>query len=76
MKRKITLMLVVVIAAAFYFGYLKFKAPSMNQIEKALPVQVDTGKEQQLVEIKDKTKNAISAATKELKKPDQTSNTK
>ena len=62
MRQRITLLIVVAVGGAFYFGYLRFKAPSLKQIERALPVQVDAGKERHLAKMKDKTKKAISAA--------------
>jgi len=71
MNRTVVLFLVVAVVAAFYFGYLKFREPTLKQIEQALPVQVVTEKERHLAEMKDKTKKAISAASKEMKKPDQ-----
>jgi len=74
MNRKVVLVLALVIAAAFYFGYLKLREPSLKQIEQALPVQVVPEKERHLAEMKEKTKKAISAASKEMKKPDQNSN--
>ena len=70
MKNKIIAVVVVALAAAFYFGYLRVKVPSMKQVEKAMPVQVDSAKTEKLAEIKDKAGKAISAAEKELKKPD------
>ena len=71
MKRKVLVLLVVLIAAAFYFGYLRLRAPSLKEVERAMPVQVDSAKKEQITEMKDKTKKAISAASKELKKPSE-----
>ncbi|MBI4056274.1 MAG: hypothetical protein HY399_01855 [Elusimicrobia bacterium] len=70
-KRK--LILLIIVAAAFYFGYLKLRQPSFKDIQQALPVQLDPRKGKQMAKtaekVKEKANRAISAVEKELQKP-------
>ncbi|MBI4051296.1 MAG: hypothetical protein HY400_02200 [Elusimicrobia bacterium] len=71
-KKRITIMLVLAAGAAFYFGFLRIRKPSLKQIEQALPVEVNPQKKKEVAQktetMKRKTKKAVSAAKKELKK--------
>ncbi|MBI4051295.1 MAG: hypothetical protein HY400_02195 [Elusimicrobia bacterium] len=64
------LIILAIVAAAVYYGYIKFKMPSQKEIERVLPVQIDPRKGKQLVEkakdVQEKA-NKVTEAVQELK---------